>query len=72
MITILNGGYMKKIKNYIYRFFILLAIVIILINNFIGFINYNNNLGMLIYGCISVYSFILLGSELIGTYNQKK
>lgn len=63
---------MKKIKNYIYRFFILLAIVITFLNNIIRFINYNNNLGMLIYGCTSVYSFILLGYELISTYNQKK
>lgn len=63
---------MKKIKNYIYRFFILLAIVIMFINNFIRFINYDDNLETLIYGCISVYSFILLYSELISTFKQKK
>ena len=62
----------KKIKNWFYNFFKTISILIIFINNFIIFVGEQNNLLKLIYSSISLFSFLLIVSEIIGIYNKQK
>lgn len=62
----------NKIKNWFYNFFRTISILIIFINNFIIFVGEQNNLLKLIYSSISLFSFILITSEIIGVYSRQK
>ena len=62
----------NKIKDWIYNFLRIISILIIFINNFIIFVGEQNNLLKLIYSSISLFSFILIVSEIISVYNKQK